>query len=234
MDHTYKGIGENRITLFIYFALQAIVLLMALTFVGLGLWDKAITSFLILLLMLAPSFVKKRYQIYLPFILDFYLVVFIFLTLFLGDVQRFYDHVPFWDKLLHFQSGFLMGSTGYLLVYLLNEYKREELNLNPGFLSFFAVIFSLALGVTWEIVEFGIDVILGTSLQGGLHDTMMDLVYDFSGALITSIFGYFWMYRHKRLPFTPWFLKLLREEAKQGAPLRSNGEGSDRLEKRIS
>jgi len=43
-------------------------------------------------------------------------------------------------------------------------------------------------------------------------DTMWDLIADGTGALIVSVIGYFWMYRHKRLPFTPWLLKILKKE----------------------
>lgn len=206
---------RNRLTLFIYWGIR-IALVGAIFYL---LWERDVASagstFLILLLLLVPSFLKERYRLYLPFALDLSIAIFVFLTLFLGALARFYDRVPFWDKMLHFQSGLILGATGYVLIYVLNEHKRWRLNLSPGFISIFAVAFSLSIGAVWEMVEFMLD-----SIQGGMYwqdsntDTMWDLIADLTGALIVSIPGYFWMYRHRRLPFTPWVLHII-DQAKQ-------------------
>ena len=183
-------------------------------------WQSAVSAFLIFLLMLTPTIAKERYSLYLPFSLDLSIVAFIFFTLFLGSVAHFYDKILFFDKLLHFQSGLVLGATGYILVYILNEHKKNHLNLSPGFVSLFAIVFSISIGVVWEVFEFTSDLILQSSFwQGeGITDTMLDLIADSVGALVVSVAGYFWMYRHKRLPFTPWLFRMVKEKLDEMKP----------------
>ena len=204
---------RNKGTLFVYYGLHALVLIGAVFFLVRGDWESAVSAVLIFLLMFVPSVLKERYRLYLPFTLDLGIVTFIFLTFFLGEVGRFYDRVPFWDKALHFQSGLLLGATGYVVLYILNEHKNSKLNLSPLFVSVFAVAFSLAIGAVWEMIEFAADSYFSTHIanyslwQANNADTMWDLIADGAGALIVSVVGYFWMHYHKRLPFTPWMLR---------------------------
>jgi|SRR3989344_1531310 len=223
MDSIYTQIRDgyrNRATLFVYWGMCALVLVAAGIFLLWGDWQSSVSTALIFAIMLAPSILKERYRLYLPFALELAIVAFIFLTLFLGGIAHFYDRIPFWDKFLHVQSGLLLGATGYVFVYILNEHKRTHLNLSPGFVSLFAVTFSLSIGVMWEVFEFAGDLIFRTTYwQGeGIADTMIDLIADGAGALFVSITGYFWMYRHKRLPFTPWLLRVLKEKLNVDRP----------------
>lgn len=199
---------RNKATVSIYYGMTSLVLVAAIIFVWRGSWESALSTALIFLLMFVPSILKERYRLYLPFEIELGIVTFIFVTLFLGEVGRFYDWIPLWDKFWHFQSGVLLSATGYVLVYILNEYKELKLSLSPGFVSIFAITFSLAIGAIWEIVEFVGDSIFLSHWQLNNTDTMWDLIADGSGALIISILGYFWMHRHKRLPLTPWLLKI--------------------------
>ncbi len=206
---------KNRVTLFLYYGMRLLVLVGTGLFLYHGEWASAVSTSLIFLLMFVPSILKERYRVYLPFAIDFSMVLFIFLTFFLGAVGRFYDRIPLWDKFLHFQSGLLLGATGFVLVYILNEQKgfKQRLNLTPGFLAFFAVTFSLSFGAIWEMMEFAGDAYFSQHLanysawQASNADTMYDLIADGTGALIVSIIGYFWMHRYKRIPFTPRMLR---------------------------
>lgn len=200
---------RNYWTLFVYWSIRALIVIAAIFFAERGNWASAGSTILILLLMMVPSALKERYRFYLPFSLDLGISVFVFLTLFLGEVARFYERVPLWDIFLHIQSGFLLGAAGYVFLYILNEHQKLKLRLSPGFISLFAVAFSLSLEAIWEIVEFLGDMAFGTRMQLSGADTMWDIVANLLGALIISIPGYFWMHRHKRLPFTPWVLRIL-------------------------
>jgi hypothetical protein len=176
-----------------------------------GDWESSVSTLFIFALMMMPYILKRWYKLHLPFMLDLGIVGFIFITLFLGHIGRFYDHIIFWDKFVHLQSGILLGATGFVLVYLLNDNPKSKLNLSPFFLAVFAVAFSLAMGALWEIVEFAGDGIFGSSWQINNADTMWDLIADLIGALIISTFGYFWMHAHKRLPLTPWFIRIFKK-----------------------
>lgn len=199
---------RNNVTLAAYYAMNALVLVAAGAFLWRGNFESALSASIIFLIMFVPSLLRERYRMYLPFAIEFGIVIFMFSTLFLGEVARFYYYVPFWDKFTHFQSGLLLGASGYVLVYLLNEHREISLGLSPLFVSIFAVAFSLAIGAGWEIFEFAGDSIFGNHWQTDAADTMWDLIADLVGALIISIVGYFWMHRHKRLPFTPWVLRI--------------------------
>jgi hypothetical protein len=214
------NLRENRITLFVYYGMRALVFVASVMFAVGGDWSLALIAILVFVVMLVPSLLKRQWRLYLPFALDFSIVLFLFCTLLLGQLLRFYQLVPWWDKFLHFQSGLLLSVTGFVLVYILNEHEKSPLDLSPGFLALFAVTFAITFGALWELWEYGIDILFHTYYwQGGsavsaIGDTMDDLLADTIGAIIVSTIGYFWMYRYKRLPMTPWFLRLLRRKRK--------------------
>ncbi|OGG88229.1 hypothetical protein A3H15_02580 [Candidatus Kaiserbacteria bacterium RIFCSPLOWO2_12_FULL_50_28] len=231
MDDIHIQSGyRNRVTLFIYYGMCALVLLGTGIFLLHGNWESAVGTVLIFILMFVPSVLKTRYRLYLPFALDFGIVAFIFFTLFLGEIGQFYDRILFWDKFLHFQSGLLLGAAGYVLVYILNEHQKLKLDLSPALISIFAVTFSLSIGVIWEMFEFAADSYFSQHIanhpyfQESNIDTMWDLIAAGGGALIVSVAGYFWMFRHKRLPFTPQLLRIFKKRLKIN--LKSEGESS--------
>ena len=191
--------------------MRVLVALALISFLFLGDWVDAVNTALILLLMMVPSFLKNKYRVFLPFELDLAIVVFIFFTLFLGSLRDFYELFPLWDTVLHFQSGILLGIVGFVLIYVLNEQKTKRLELTPGFISFFAITFSLAISVVWEIYEYAVDTFLGFNMQEtGLPDIMGDLIFNAVGALIVGLAGYVWMRRRQKLPFTPRLLSGFR------------------------
>lgn len=200
---------RNRWTLFLYYSMRVLVGLAALGFAWERDWASVFATGFIAALMFVPPFLKDYYKVYLPFALELGIVAFIFLTLFLGWIEQFYDRIPLWDAFLHFQSGLLLGATGYVLVYILNEQHTKKLSLSPGFVTFFATTFSIAVGVLWEIFEFAADTVSqGTYWQADNTDTMYDLIANAVGTLIIGIVGYIWMRHRERLPFTPRLLRV--------------------------
>ena len=194
----------NRIALFLYYGMRGLVALAFALFLVFANWADAFYTALIFLLMIAPSVLKNRYKFYLPFGIEVAIVGFVFLTLFLGGIRDYYNLIPVWDEILHFQSGLLLGVVGFVLVYVLNEEKRTKLDLSPGFIAFFAVTFSLAIANLWEIGEYLADTFLGWQSQGvGITDTMTDLIVNAVGASIVGVIGYIWMKNSHKLPFTP-------------------------------
>lgn len=199
---------QNKFALHVYFGMRLLVALSVFGFIIFGDWESAINAVLILCLMLVPSLLKRQYRLYLPFELDLAIVGFIFLSLFLGSLSNFYERFSFWDDVLHFQSGLLLGVVGFVMVYILNARKSDKLTMSPGFVSIFAVCFSLALAVTWEVYEYIADYWFGYNMQdGGLADTMSDLIFNAIGAIIVAVIGYFWMRRRQKLPFAPRILR---------------------------
>jgi hypothetical protein len=177
---------HRRITL----VLQGILVLG----IALSIWEQqwlvALTTSAILIVTLLPLIAGRRLRLYIPPEFEALTVVFVFASLFLGEVRGYYARFWWWDIALHTASGFLLGILGFLLVYVLNEKKDIELHMKPGFVALFAFMFALGLGALWEIFEFAMDGFFGMNMQKGLTDTMWDLIVDAVGALVISVLGY--------------------------------------------
>lgn len=188
----------------LYYGMRVLVILAIALFALRGDFLDAVIAGLILVLMIVPSFLRKKYNLHLPFELELSIVGFTFVTLFLGSLNNFYERFPWWDSLLHFQSGILLGFIGFLLVYLLHSGAPGRLVLSPFFIVFFSICFSMAMSVVWEVYEFTADSLFGFNMQrSGLVDTMKDLIVNSIGAIIVGIVAYIWMQIRRRIPFTP-------------------------------
>ncbi|MBN2702204.1 MAG: hypothetical protein JXR29_12230 [Methylothermaceae bacterium] len=177
--------------------LQTILLVGAVLAIGEQRWSTAATTIAIILVTLVPLLLGKRFRVFIPPEFELLATLFVFASLFLGEVRGYYVRFWWWDIVLHTASGFLFGIIGFLLVYVLNEKKEIELHMNPGFVALFAFMFALGIGALWEIFEFGMDRIFGMNMQKamlgdslGLTDTMWDLIVDAVGAAVIAIMGY--------------------------------------------
>lgn len=185
---------QNRVTSFI-----RLTLLIA---IGWGLYDRryvlAILSFAIFFLTYLPSLIERKYRIELPDELELLTILFIYASLFLGELHGYYTRFWWWDVVLHISSGFALGFTGFLILYIL--YYKNKIAANPFLISLFSFCFALAIGALWEIFEFFIDSNFGFNMQkSGLRDTMWDLIVDSGGAFFFSFIGYFYL-KGKKTP----------------------------------
>ena len=173
-------------------------------------WSLLFATFLVLLFSYFPSFIERKYDIFLPIEYEFLMVLFIYVSLFLGSVHSYYTRIWWWDILLHVSSGLVLGFCGFLLLYVL--YYKNKITSKPFWLVFFSFCFALALGTLWEIFEFSMDQSFGLNMQkSGLIDTMWDLIVDALGAFVTSLLGYFYIQGKK----TPLFHRLLQKFEKR-------------------
>ena len=159
-----------------------------------------------------PSILEKRFGVYLPNRLQIIITLFIFASQILGELQDFYERIPWWDIMLHAISGVVLGLVGFLFVYLLNEKGNINVNLSPKFVILFAFCFALTMGVFWEFFEFGADRLFGYNMQkfrmpgqDGLVDTMVDLIVDAVGAIVACIGGYVYIKKKKDVLFNDYF-----------------------------
>lgn len=142
-----------------------------------------------------------------------------------GQCWDIYYTVLWWDKMLHISGGVLFAMVGvYLFEWLVPERRGTVIA------AVFGLLFSVAVAVVWEFVEFGMDIFLGTDMQNdtvitdfcsyllgstpgttgtirgitsvlidgvplpvegyldvGLIDTMLDMILESAGAVLTSI-----------------------------------------------
>lgn len=227
---------QDKLTLFIYLALRAIVgVLGILLFIG-GNYKESFLCLFTLILFLLPAFVQTTFNIELPTVLEIIVMLFAFAAEILGELAEYYMKIPIWDTMLHITTGFMAAAIGLSLIDLLNRSDRFNFTLSPFFVALVSFCFSMTIGVLWEFFEFGADMILHTDMQKdaiihhissvtlhpdgknipividsiksvsvngkdlglngyldiGLMDTMKDLIVNFIGAFVFSIFGYFY------------------------------------------
>lgn len=113
-------------------------------------------------------------------------IVFIIISMYLGNILNFYTYIPSYDKILHLASGIIIGIIG-VIIYA--YFTKEELNkINPMFMVFFSIIFTIALAGIWEIWEFTTDRLFGLESQlNSLVDTMTDIICGTIGGLIALV-----------------------------------------------
>ena len=154
----------------------------------------------IIVVLIAPELFRNKMDIVIPAEFHFVAVIFILASLYLGEIQQFYQRIWWWDMALHGTAGLLMGIFGFLLVYILNENPRVELQMKPGFIALFAFFFSISIGTVWEIFEFTADQLFSFNMQkemfgdaSGLTDTMWDMIINAAGALTISLLGWWYL-----------------------------------------
>lgn len=199
---------------------------------------QCILTFVVLFI---PSFIEKKFKLVIPTIMEVGILVFLYLSIFLGEIRNFYYKVPMWDAILHFTSGLGIGALGFSVVNIFNKSNKVHLELSPIFTAFFAFCFSLAIGMIWEIYEFGMDTIFSMNMQKympdgwhtmteaqklafangesfetlafkyGVKDTMHDIMLDFLGSLIMSVIGFF-LLKFKKGKLDNILIKIIDDE----------------------
>ena len=141
-----------------------------------GAFENVFTCVLCFLLMGAPDFISKRFDIVLPGFLQSVIMIFIFSAEILGEVNAYYVRIPMWDTMLHTINGFLMAAIGFSLVDIFNRSERFLVKLSPLFVSIVAFCFSMTIGVLWEFFEFGMDMLFHTDMQKDFFVTAINSV----------------------------------------------------------
>lgn len=211
-------LGENKVHRWF---IRILLFLMTVEWIGLLFTQNWLPLFLVTLIiatLISPIVFRKRMEVEIPAEFHIAAVVFTFAALYLGEILRFYDIFWWWDIALHATAGLLMGVLGFLLVYVLNESKKVDLHMTPGFIAFFAFTFAVCIGALWEIFEFAVDQLMGTNMQkpmlgdpSGLTDTMWDMIVNAIGAAIISISGWWYLKREKSFFVKEWIRKFIKK-----------------------
>jgi glycopeptide antibiotics resistance protein len=179
-------------------------------------WMHAFLIIAIMAVTFVPAALGRQFRVYIPSEFQLLAVGFVFAALFLGEIQSYYERIWWWDIALHASSGLLMGILGFLLVYVLNESERIDVNMRPHFVALFAFLFAVAVGSLWEIFEFTMDQVIGTNMQkpmfgdpSGLSDTIWDLIVNMLGALAISALGWRYMRRREASFIEAWIRKFI-------------------------
>ena len=173
------------------FAIYVVQLLFLIAAVITGLqgnFETMFISILGLILTFLPLLIERSLKIDLPVAYELVIAVFVFATVFMGEIGQAYDKLWWWDTVLHASSGVLLGYVGFLTLYLL--YKQKKLITSAFLIAFFTLVTGIASAGIWEILEFSADMLLGTSMQRGAVDTMTDIIVASVGSLLAAIVAY--------------------------------------------
>ncbi len=111
-----------------------------------------------------------------------------------GGTGTFYGSIYWWDHFTHALSASVVTAAGYATLRALDRHS-DAIVLPARFMFVFLLIFIMAFGVAWEVLEFGLGeaarYVGNRSLltQYGLEDSMMDLVFDLIGAILVAVWG---------------------------------------------
>lgn len=143
------------------------------------------SAFISLFISEVPSILARDLKLVLPLQFNFLIVLALFLHVF-GGFYGFYDDIPWWDHLTHAMSASLVAALGFVFVVSIDRYV-ESIYLPRPFLAFFIVMFTMAFGVLWELMEFATDQLTGSLLQYSLDDSMLDMLFDgFAGFIVAA------------------------------------------------
>lgn len=199
---------SERVTHKITSLIRLALLLVGVAAIFTGRWSVVFAAAGALTLSYLPQFLASQIKVKLPLQFQFIITLFLYASIFLGEVGDYYERFWWWDVVLHAGSAFAFGFVGFLTLFLL--YSRHKLAASPFLVSIFAFSFGVAIGTMWEVFEFAMDQIFGLNMQkSGLRDTMWDLIIDGIGAGTASVIGYIYLKYKIRDPFDTlitWFL----------------------------
>lgn len=141
---------------------------------------------------LLPAYLERDAGVELDPFLALWLTAAVFLHAF-GTLGP-YKSLWWWDHLTHTLSSSVVAAAGYTVFRSVDEH-YDGVHFPPKLFFVFILLFVVAFGVIWELLEFGISGladILGSKTvltQYGLEDTMKDLVFDTLGGIVVALFG---------------------------------------------
>jgi hypothetical protein len=161
-----------------------------------GLWSRNIAVVVNAVLALGVTFLPAVLERDWDFPLDTGLTLWITTAVLLHAIGMLglYGTVSWWDHLTHTLSATVVAGVGYATARAVDEHS-DAVYFPPRFMFVYVLLFTLAFGVFWEVLEFGvhglsnalgIDAVL---VQYSLEDTVVDLIFDTVGAVLVALFG---------------------------------------------
>jgi H+/Cl- antiporter ClcA len=213
---TGSGVA-GRAHLLVLVALQSLMTVELILLTMSGEWMHVFLVIAVMAGILAPELVRRKLSVQIPSEIQIVATLFVFATLFLGEVRDYYERIWWWDLALHTTAGLLLGLLGFLIVYALNESREVQVRMRPSFVALFAFVFAMAIGTIWEIFEFAMDQLFNLTMQkptardpSGLTDTMWDMIVNALGAAVVSFAGWRYMRQARRRHVDTWVARFVR------------------------
>ncbi|MFB6179212.1 MAG: hypothetical protein ABEI77_05760 [Halorientalis sp.] len=144
-----------------------------------------------------PPLLRRDYEVPMDPALTLWITSAVFLhalgVIGLPGTGSFYRTVPGYDHITHVLSATVVAAVGYATARSFDLHD-EDVVLPPRFMFVFILLFVMAFGVLWEVLEFSLDQLASMGgphilSQHGLEDTMLDLIFDTIGAVVVAVWG---------------------------------------------
>ncbi|BBL66968.1 hypothetical protein [Methanoculleus chikugoensis] len=173
--------------LYLAYLFQFLIAANILIALSLGEYSQVFTGVIGLFLTLVPAIATRRWSITLPWQVNLLIAFLLYLHV-AGEIQGYYLlYYPYYDKIAHLIAGITVSVLAFAIVLLLDRFSR--LNLTRWMIVGFIIITAMAMEGFWEIYEWTFDTFLGTNLQHGLDDTMLDMIFVLIGSVIVALAG---------------------------------------------
>lgn len=176
--------------------IQSVIVVVIAYSTVVGDYDLVVNGILALALTFVPLLIEYRYSHEVDERLTLWIAVAALLHTigFLGPYSIQSGPLSYYDQLAHATSASLVAGIGYAFLEAIDS-KSSRVRFPEEFRALFTLLFILAFGVTWEIVEFGAGTlsssVLGQEIlvQYGMDDIVFDLVFNTLGAAIVALWG---------------------------------------------
>lgn len=142
-----------------------------------------VTAGIALAVTLLPALLRREYG----YSMDPGLVLWITVTMILHTAGSLglYRQYQWYDEITHAASATLIAGVGYAS-FRAWELHSDDIDVPSEFRAVFVVVFVLAAGVFWEVLEFALGGIVPVY---GIDDIVTDFVFNAVGAVIVALWG---------------------------------------------
>lgn len=191
----------SKLSSIVALLIEIILLISAIFIIKSKQWQDLTFLLLAIVLIIVPftiTHIANKKNIVLPSNFQLVCIVFILLTIYFGELKKFYIRFWWWDLFIHT----IFGTYGVVIALSVAKgiFKKDETITKKKFVIFiliYAFSFSIALGTLWEVFEFLGDYFLKTHMiKGGLEDTLSDIIVKVISAYITCVIYYYKLIKH--------------------------------------
>ncbi len=180
---------ERKLWILLSKLMEAMLLFMGIWSLYKKDWLWAFACFFGFLLAVSPAIIRRNLKFSVHWLIEFLLVFAISLHIW-GGVLHLYS-LPFYDKIAHFLASAIVAFFALITMYVIDTFS-PRIHMDLFMLAFFIAIFTMAMGVIWEIAEFAMDQIVSHGIpyaQVSLENTMWDLIADSIAGIVVGIVG---------------------------------------------
>src|SRR5687767_7951540 len=114
-----QHLTSERLTHAITLIIRAALLIVGTYAVLTGRWSVVFAAGGTLVLSYLPQIIASQARVNLPLQFQFIITLFLYASIFLGEVGDYYEKFWWWDVVLHAGSAFAFGFAGFLTLFLL-------------------------------------------------------------------------------------------------------------------